>query len=219
MSAYQQKLMEFPAFGLHFDPNANPFFRSMVLEDLRRIASKPIGEKLLAEIAAARPRARTVTNGGDDLRAIPFLEGINVMITPTSMQYIQSGYKMVFTGAGMDKRPTKSDLPMHNLPGCPYYPVGGSQAVAGDVMAAGDGTGSVSIMKFTNTQVRTSKGEVTHSFIVLAHELIHSLHHVTGTRRDDVEEQWTSGIGVFCNEPMSENKIREAFGIPARISY
>jgi hypothetical protein len=219
MGTYLQKMMEFPGFGLHFDSDANPFFRSMVLEDMRRIASKPIGQQLLADIAAARPRSRTVTNGSEDLRAITFPDGVNVMITPTSIQYIQSGYKAAFTGSGMDKTLVASNHPAHNLAGCASYPVGGSQALAGNTMAAGDGSGSVSVMRYTNAQVLTSKGETTHSFIVLAHELIHSLHHVTGTRKDDVEEQWTSGLGMFRDEPMSENKVRAAFGLPPRTAY
>jgi hypothetical protein len=126
---------------------------------------------------------------------------------------------MAFTGTGMDKALTRSDLSTHNLHGCPYYPVGGSRALAGDVVAAGDGSGSVSIVRYTNAQIRTSKGEVTHSFIVFAHELIHSLHHLTGTRNDNVEEQWTTGLGRFSDEPMSENRIRDAFGIPRRTAY
>lgn len=74
-------------------------------------------------------------------------------------------------------------------------------------------------MKYTNAQIVTSKGEATQSFIVLAHELIHSLHHVTGTRRDTDEELWTTGLGKYSDEPMSENKIRDQFGIKLREAY
>jgi hypothetical protein len=74
-------------------------------------------------------------------------------------------------------------------------------------------------MKYTNAQILTGKGEATHSFVVLAHELIHSLHHVTGTRRDNGEEDWTTGIGAFVDEAMSENAFRKAFGLKLREKY
>ncbi len=66
---------------------------------------------------------------------------------------------------------------------------------------------------------KTSKGETMFSFITLAHELIHSLHHVTGTRKDEDEELWTTGIGMYIDEPMSENGIRKEFAMSLRIEY
>ena len=44
-------------------------------------------------------------------------------------------------------------------------------------------------------------------------------HHVTGTRRDNDEEQWTTGIGVYADNPMSENAFRAAFGLRLREMY
>lgn len=220
MGAVTKKLPEFKGFAVQYDPSKSPFFISMVLEDLRHIASKPIGKTLLAAIADARPRARRAAkNSNEEAKAIKFFKGINVVVVPTTMQYTQSGYKMGFTGRGMEKALQPSTHAAHNVEGCPYYPAGGSCAEAGDIVAAGDGTGSVSIMKYTNAQIMTSKGEATYSFIVLAHELIHSLHHVTGTRRDNEEELWTTGIGKYSDEPMTENAIRAAFGLKLREAY
>ncbi len=220
MGAVTKKLPDFPGFAVQYDPSKSPFFISMVLEDLRHIASKPIGKKLLTDIAAARPRARAASKtSNEEARAIKFSKGINVVMVPTTMSYTQSGYKMGFTGVGMEKALQPSTQKAHNIDGCPYYPAGGSCAEAGDIIAAGNGTGSVSIMKYTNAQIMTSKGEATYSFIVLAHELIHSLHHVTGTRRDNEEELWTTGIGKYSNEAMTENAIRAAFGLKLREAY
>jgi len=221
MPVVNQKLPEFPGFAVQYDPSAKPFFVSMVLEDMRKIASKDLGKTLLKSIADATPRARqAAASANEAARAIIFNEGVNVVIVPTSMTYIQTGYKMGFTpGSGMQKSMLPSTHAAHNVPGCPYYPSGGSVAEAADISAAGDGTGTVSIMKYTNAQIVTAKGEATLPYIVLAHELIHSLHHVTGTRRDHGEEDWTTGIGLFSDNPMSENAFRKAFGIKPREKY
>jgi hypothetical protein len=221
MSVSKYKLVAYPGFGVQIESTTNPFFVSMVFEDLKRIESKPIGKKLLADIAAARPRARSASAASSaEAKAIEFFDGVNVVIVPTTMTYNQSGFKMGYgSGSSMERTLQPSATAAHNVKGCPYYPVGGSSAQAADIMAAGDGTGSVSIMKYTNAQIMTSKGEATASFIVLAHELIHSLHHVTGTRRDDVEEQWTTGLGIYADEAMTENAIRKAFGVKLREAY
>jgi len=220
MSMTRAKLPEFPGFGVQYDPVAKPFFVSNVLEDLRRIASKEIGRTLLASINAARPRSRAPTRAiNEEGRKVKFARGINVMMIPTSMAYTQSGFKMDWTGNGMEKSLKVSTQAHHNVPGCPYHPAGGSNAEAMDPMAATDGTGTVSLMRFTNAQIVTSKGEATQSFIVLAHELIHSLHHVTGTKKDTGEEDWTSGLGLYVGELMSENTFRKMFGLPPRGAY
>ncbi|WP_459089622.1 M91 family zinc metallopeptidase [Mesorhizobium sp. A556] len=220
MPIVSNKLPEFPGFAVRYDSSTKPFFQSMVLEDLRRINSKPIGEKLLEDIAVARPRARTAGAASNtEAQAIVFEAGVNVVTVPTSMEYTQSGYKMGFTGVGVLKSLKPSTAASHNIKDCPYHPAGGSCAQAADITAAGNGTGSVSIMKYTNAQILTGKGEATYSFVVLAHELIHSLHHLTGTRRDNVEEDWTTGIGVYAAEPMTENAVRAAFGLKLREKY
>ena len=74
-------------------------------------------------------------------------------------------------------------------------------------------------MHFSNAPATTSKGETMISFITLAHELIHSLHHVTGTRKDTGEEIWTTGIGEYSGEAMSENGIRKEFNMRLRVEY
>jgi hypothetical protein len=219
MAKVSEKLPEFPGFSVCYDPSEKPFFVSNVLEDLRRIISKPIGKKLLDDINDARPRVRSVSEtASEGIRDIVFVDGINVVMTPTTMTFIQKGYKMGYTGKGTEKSLQPSTHALHNIDGCTFYPTGGSCAEAGDIMAAGSG-GCVSVMKYTNAQIMTAKGEATVSFLVLAHELIHSLHHVTGTRKDEGEELWTTGIGIYKDEPMSENAFRAAFGIALRTAY
>ena len=86
MAIVSNKIPEFPGFAVRYDPSAKPFFQSMVVEDLRRITSKPIGEKLLADIAAARPRARAApANANAEAKAVVFENGVNVVMVPTSI--------------------------------------------------------------------------------------------------------------------------------------
>ncbi|MEI9983860.1 MAG: M91 family zinc metallopeptidase [Aliidongia sp.] len=216
MAIYSQKLAEFPGFGLYFDPEASPYFRTMVTDDLRKIKTKPIGAGLLVLISKARPRFRTIDNGPAEARAISFPDGVNVIFTPTSMAYMQSGYKKSNSG------PVPSANPAHNPDGCRFYPSDGGQgcrAVPANITAAEDGNGCVSRVLYTNAQCLTAKGEATHSFIVLAHELIHSLNQVYGRRHPKDEELRTTGLGIYSNEERSENKFRAAFGLPPRIDH
>ncbi len=82
-----------------------------------------------------------------------------------------------------------------------------------------DGKGTVCMMAFDSAQMMTRGGASTTPFIVLAHELIHSYHGLYGIHKGDKEEQWTTGIGEFKNERMSENGFRGAFKMSLRESY
>lgn len=221
MGTVSKKLPEFPGFAVQYDPAAKPFFVSMVLEDLRKIATKELGRELLKLIAQARPRSRSARgNASAETKAIRFSKGINVVIVPTSVSFTQSGFKMGYTGVGVEKSLQASAAAPHNLANCPFHIAGGSSAEALDPTADSNGTGTVSIMRYTNAQIITSKGEAAKSFIVLAHELIHSLHHVTGTTRTDGgEELKTTGLGIYTDEQMSENSFRKLFGLPVRVEY
>jgi hypothetical protein len=54
---------------------------------------------------------------------------------------------------------------------------------------------------------------------VLAHELIHSLHCLNGVQAGENEELWTTGLGAYADEPMSEQKFRAAFAIGDQLQY
>lgn len=72
-------------------------------------------------------------------------------------------------------------------------------------------------------------GKRTPTWIVLAHELIHALHHLSGTTyRDSVrgeggeakrEEMATTGLGAYKNGRLTENAIRREAGLPERTFY
>jgi hypothetical protein len=220
-------LPEFPGFAVQYDPAVKPYFHANVVQDMRIIASRPIGVDLLGRIAKATPRTRTARASQSEYkRSIIFPDGVNVVVVPSAMGYVQGGYKMDFgVGSDIKNAMVKSTNALHNLltrEGKPCRFHTGEGGSAAEALGDGDtdGTGTISLMKYTNAQILTGKGEHTHSFIVLAHELIHSYHHVCGIKnKSGKEEQWTTGIGEFQDAPMSENAFRDAFGIGRRNNY
>ena len=146
------------------------------------------------------------------------------MCVPTEINFVQSGHKLdVLYGPGGSKTitgMTKTDRPQYAPEGCPFWIEGGSSNAAVHQMGATNGTGSVCFMRFSNVQIMTRKGEKTYPFIVLAHELIHSLHCLQGIKMDGKDEElWTTGIGKYTDNPMSENAFRSQFGLPLRNQY
>lgn len=225
MAVSTSKLAEFPGFGIYYDPKEKPFFKSQVLEVMRKIGSVQLGQDLFKAINDARPRARKAAASiNSDARQIAFPKGVNVVITPArQINFIQSGLKAqkdwgnngAFTITGL--LPSTADA--HNRQGCPFHIDGGSAAMAIDPTAGSDGTGCCSIMYFTNAQIITGKGESANPVVVLSHELIHCLHHVTGTCANADEELITTGIGQYADLPMTENAFRKAFGYRPRTEY
>ncbi|HEX7760610.1 MAG TPA: M91 family zinc metallopeptidase [Caulobacteraceae bacterium] len=223
MAEILETLPEFAGFAVSYDPSANPFFKPIVVETLRKINSVPVGKTLLAGIQAARPQSR-----GD------FPPSINVILKPlpSGMQYNQSGTKPVkqwgdggsFKVTGMATSAAAGhNLTLTNADGtttpCPFWKDGTSANEAVDQTATGGGRGTVCRVTFSNAQFMTSKGEPCSPIIVLAHELIHSLHCLQGVHAGDKEELWTAGEGVYSEEPMSEAAFRRAYGLPPRAAY
>ncbi|WP_291155364.1 M91 family zinc metallopeptidase [Gemmatimonas sp. UBA7669] len=212
MAETTSKLPDFPGFAVRYDPSKNPFFQAIMVENLRILDSKEIGKSLLKQIGEASPKHRG-----------QFPDGVNVMCTPYHINYTQSGFSRQgqFTGDGGFKvegmKP--STAASHNLKNCPFHIAGSSFNKADDPSFNDKGRGTVCWMAFSNAQFITSKGETAQPFIVLAHELIHSLHCLTGTHNGSEEELMTSGIGKYSDLPMSENAFRKAFGLPPRVSY
>lgn len=205
MAEVNEMLPEFTGFAVRYDPTLNPFFKAIMVENLRILAACEVGKTLFKLIADARPRSRA-----------DFITGVNVRCEPKAIKYVQSGYKPAMGGtiqASSDAR--------HVAPnGCNAYLVGSSANAALDPTASGDGTGSVCKMMFTNAQFLNSKGEmVTQPFIVLAHELIHSYHCLYGIKKAKDEELYTTGIGIYADEPMSENVFRTQLKLKPRVEY
>ncbi|HEX8716862.1 MAG TPA: M91 family zinc metallopeptidase [Gemmatimonadaceae bacterium] len=211
MAELVENLAAFPTISVQYDPAANPFFRPIVVEALDRINSCAAGKQLLKNIAEAKPASRA-----------DFPQGVNVMVMPQPVSFVTSGYKQAWVpGGGMTKTLEKSPDPRHVAAnGCPFYILGGSLNAAKDPSASTNKTGSVCKMLFTNVQVVTTNGEKSQPAIVLAHELIHSWHCLTGIKKDGPdEEQWTTGLGKFATEPLCENVIRTQLGVQPRNAY
>jgi hypothetical protein len=215
-------LPEFPGFAVQYDLMANPFFEPIVVETLRKIKTVELGKTLLTGINAADPKFR-----GD------FPVGINVIIKPlvAGMQYNQSGYKPTKTwgsgGAFKVVGMVASSLAGHNLKrqvgdktvDCPFWKDGTSANMAVNTAFTGKDQGTVCYVTFSNAQFMTSKGEPCQPYIVLAHELIHSLHCLEGKHAGADEELLTSGEGKYADEPMSEAAFRRAFRLASRAAY
>ncbi len=213
MAELYQAVDAFPGFGVRYDPAKNPYFLLILVDNLKKLQSVAVGKSLLSSIQNAKPTSR-----GD------FPLGINVMCVPSAMMFTQSGFSAIktyrddhtFTVDGM----RSSASPAHSPAGCPFWKAGGGSAnEAMDPTAQSNGTGTVCRMFFTNVEIMTTKGEKTDPYIVLAHELIHSLHCLEGTSAKTDEELWTTGIDKYANNPMSENAFRTAFGLPLRTQY
>ncbi|MBW2414721.1 MAG: hypothetical protein JRG76_09465 [Deltaproteobacteria bacterium] len=211
-------LGNFRGFAVRYDEQQTPWFRIGVEEALKKISSVTLGKELLKLIADANPHSRVGTDG------VAFGTGINVIVFPQdNRSFMQSGFKPAFlpndySGRkdGMQATPQAA----FNNPGHRFTYVGtGSCNANADTMSGSDGKGTVCEMAFDSAQMMTRSGESTNPALVLAHELIHSYHGLYGINKGDKEEHWTTGIGQFKNERMSENAFRALFRMKLRTSY
>lgn len=217
-------LSRYPGLGVIFQHNENPYFRLIVEENLRTICTKDIGITLLKEIASARPGYRH-----------NFPTSINVIITPLKAYFVQAGYRLqighatpedAFSGRpqvplGMtpreivtpDSKASKSGIKGGALP----MTTSGLGIVHESMNqeAASNGAGTVCIVNFHNARVAVGD----RPFIYLAHELIHCLHSLTGTKHRENDEPATIGLGQYASEPLTENRFLAAFGLPQRTHY
>ncbi|MCA9213583.1 MAG: hypothetical protein KDB27_10985 [Planctomycetales bacterium] len=213
MPQVTEVLADFDGFAVKYDTGENPFFRPIIVENLRKLSEVEAGKSLLAKIAEARPRSRS-----------DFPPGINVMCIPTHINFTQSGFKRETMydadGNAQVTGMTATEDARFAPAECPFWMAGGSANRAVDQSAANDGTGTVCEMRFSNVQVMTRKGEKADPYIVLAHELVHSFHALSGTRLDGKdEERRATGIGTFADEALSENVFRQQFKMPPRNAY
>lgn len=81
MAVILEVLADFDGFAVEYDPDENPSFKCIIIENLRRLASVSAGKALLSGIATARPRSR-----GD------FVPSVNVKCGPVHINYTQCGF-------------------------------------------------------------------------------------------------------------------------------
>jgi hypothetical protein len=209
MSEVTRVLPDFPGFGIQYDPSAHPFFESIMVENLRKLQEVALGRALLDSIHWATPRSRGT-----------FPDSVNVMCVPQDITLTQSGYKMGFVGESTDRTMIKTQDKRYKPKGCPFWLDGTSSCEPFDQLAADNGNGTVCFMNFSNAQIFTNKGEKADPYIVLAHELIHSLHCLSGNRTENPDEDSrTIGLGKWVNEALSENAIRTQYRLPLRSQF
>jgi len=201
-------LPSYPGLVIKYIPENNPFFEIIVLEALGRIKSLNSGRKLLDDISKTNPEE----DGVSDIEW-PSDYGCKVLIVPTSERtFLQDGYRRVF--GNLVPVPASGNRPFNPTP------LSGSCNCAKNQVLASNGRGSIATVSFNNTIMKTSGGETAYPFVVLAHELIHALHALSGNKKDgNDEELWTTGIGVYSDEKLSENAIRKDANLPLRTVY
>lgn len=197
----------FRAFALKYDPAEHPFFRVAALESLNRLYSVRVGKELVWAISTARPKVR-----GD------FPDGVNVMLAPAELRLTQGGYMTM--GDQLIRDPMRHGAAPGRYPMA--FTAGGSECVTPSIHAERDPReGCVCTVRFNNAQPAAGASS-TAPYIVLAHELIHALHALQGRSKigaGNAEEEWTTGIGDFAAEPITENVFRQQFRLPLRTSY
>lgn len=65
------KSSEFKGFAFNYEPSQQPFFKALVKENLRLLATLPTGKRILAAIAKAKPKHRS-----------NYPSGVNVILQP-----------------------------------------------------------------------------------------------------------------------------------------
>jgi hypothetical protein len=184
-----------PGIKLQYEGSSNPYFEVIAKEALSLIAAKPVGAQLLSGIGQTAPQVN------DGLPA-----GCNVLIMPTTeRKFYDQSVRQFATDA------------RHMVPSGLS---GSCNAALSPVAGGKTNAGSACKLYFNNTIRVTSRGEATYPFIALAHELIHSLHCLTGTRMDGkAEELKTVGLDPYSGEAITENNIRAEHGIALRTQY
>jgi len=203
-------LPAFPGIILRYEEGENPNFEIICVEALTRLKEFNVGIRILALIADSAPESVPNDQEAPDF---PREFGCKVLMIPTHERVmIQDGYRRVWGNL----------VPTNGPPGLRPFnpsPLSGSCNAAASPAEASAG-GSVCTVRFNNTIMKTSQGEMTTPFVVLGHELIHSVHALYGETLDGrAEELRTTGLEQFSREELSENKLRLEAGLQLRTQY
>lgn len=183
-------------------------FISDAMRDLNKICSKPIGKDLLTLLTKrCQGIGCSVPGGGFVL----------IRLSPGTLT--ESAHR---TAANPDVTPALSFLQSDKvIPGT-------------SIKLPGKGSGSiVGYNPKASAKYTQMSGFPTPEFVALAHELCHSLHHLSGGMRQGNgstpverfkamlmhEEAHTVGIGPYQQTRISENAIRREWGITERTYY
>jgi hypothetical protein len=193
------------------EDSAQPFFSAIVREALGELYNKPTGKALLDAIDNTAPADN---------------RGYKVLI-----QRVEISYKMVVhDGEPRGYKATPS--------GGRSFASGAQQRLGVTSAAASNGQGVSTIVGWCQNQISytskvgasAGKSHYVPPPVTIGHELIHALHALTGTLKSgtlvniggkdvSAEEAQTVGLGAHSSDALTENRLRQEFNLPARLSY
>lgn len=206
----------FPGIRVQLEDGKAPtYFYSAVEMDLQRIASQSIGKDLL-DIIDKRSR------------------GIGIGFAGATYPHVTVCYTRRFTEASARTEEVWSDTTRREGRFGVYGPHGFRKSGGGHYMWVGYCPNPIGTTACDYLYTR-EQGIQTPAFIVLAHELIHAWHGVSGTMETEDtqgialpdgrvyeisrEEAYTVGLGPYANTRISENAIRAEHQLPRRTRY
>ena len=213
---------EFKGIGFDYDASAQPFFKAIVKENLRKLAALKTGKGLLKLIKNASPAYR--------LKAAP--KSVNVVIQPPlDRDFLTPGMKRggaVHDQGKVDawRNSEAGDIGVKLIPTLSSKTQVGSHCTKSQgapkyAPPEGTGGGSTCYLMYSNTEILSDSGLWAIPHITMGHELIHCLHALYGKSKfdDRQEEYYTVGIKGYDNEAYTENKLRAEAGFPLRKKY
>jgi len=210
---------EFKGIGFEYDPTAQPMFKALCKEALRKLALLPTGQEILKLVKNARPAHRRQG----------LASKVNVVLRPPADR--------LFLIPGMRKNGTVADqakvdawnagtfgvklIPTLSAKTSVGADCGKGQGAAKFERPNGTATGSTCYVEYSNTEILSDAGLWAIPYITMGHELIHCVHALYGQSKwDDKEEEWfTVGIKGFEGASVTENKLRAEGKHPRRTKY
>lgn len=199
-----RKSREFPGIAFHYDEKAQPFFKALVKENLKKIRNLQHGRAILQAIQLAVPAHRS-----------NFQKGVNVVIQPPIERQFRApgvGSKGITDQGKYDSFQAGIGKMIPTMP---------SKTSAAEVShAAARGGGTVCWLYYSNTEIISGTGEWLPPHMTMGHELIHCVHALYGEMKDGKDEEWaTVGIKGYEGNKYTENKLRADANIPLRTKY
>ena len=199
-----QAIIGYPGVGIAAENQAeSPFWKGNLIEVLGQLAGLKTGKKLLKAIGSAQPEyVKPGLTPGENVRIYPLLGGAYLRQKPSG----EIGPNEASPGALPDKM--KAALGRDGVMGSTVY------------------------VNWSNSAAILMRSQLIHPAVVLGHELIHALHFLTGTGRQDYmeEEMMTIGFGTVDDvtfdpedkdtlPPLCDNRLRWDLGIARRTEY
>ena len=188
------KPTKFAGIQIEYDPSQDPYFELNITQSFEILARSATMQKVFKRIAEAVPGHRP--GGG-------FPKDCNVLITPPlSRKYV---------GAPGAMQPSMQAKCQAEPQGMKHY---------SEMIGEQKSVGCPAYLRFTNREFRTKEGESLRMETTIAHELIHCMHYLYGEAKPDkTEEYYTTGLYMYAEEELTENRVRDDLKYPRRTKY